>query len=131
MLGWLVSSLGIGLLRNSASNAAGQIGRRIAIFATLAALWVTALGFLIAALTVWLVGAIGVIAGLVIMAAGLAIVGLALYLGSSLSARRKPTPVENVATAVGTGLVGAEIGSLGSLAVIAAAGFLLARQMHR
>ena len=97
-------------------------------------MWLAALAFAVAALAVWLSAELGVIAACAVIAGGLAVVGLTIQIGLMLGARRRvrrmPKPLAGPSSGLG-GSPDANIGGLGSLAVVAIAGYLLSRQLFR
>ncbi|MCR4282273.1 MAG: hypothetical protein NUV72_04510 [Bauldia sp.] len=136
LLGWLISAIGGAALKGEVSAMAQRAGRRTILYALAVVLWLTACGFAIAAFTVWLAGQLGVIAACTIIAAALAVIGLALQLGLAFTAsRRNERSVEKVLAALAAqaeppAAVG-EGSALGSLALVAILGWLLARQVSR
>lgn len=134
MLGRLISTIGLSALKNQVTTAAERTGRRAGLYALAAVLWLTASGFLLAALAVWLTRLWGPIAAYAVVAAGLAVVALIVHLIIALSARRRPRS-DFSATLSGLGLVapaGAAAGpgaDIGALAVVAVVGWLLGRRM--
>ena len=90
MLGSLISTIGLSALKNEVTSAAERTGRRAGLYALAAVLWLTAFGFLLAALAVWLTRLWGPIAAYAVVAAGLAVVALIVHLIIALSARRRP-----------------------------------------
>jgi hypothetical protein len=134
LLRWLVSAVGLAALKGEASAIARRVTIRASLTALGAVLWLTALGFAVAALAVLLSAELGVIPACAIIAGGLAVVGLAILVGLRLGAgrrrRRMPKPLAGLSSGLG-GSPGADIGGLGSLAVIAIAGYLLGRQLFR
>jgi hypothetical protein len=135
ILRWLISAIGFTALKGEASSIARRVGRRATLVALLALLWLTAFGLALAALTAWLSDELGVIAACAIMAAGLTVTGLAIQLALVLGNGRKPQsgfnfPIPGL-TANPDGAPGAEGANLGSMAVVAIAGYLLGRQLFR
>jgi hypothetical protein len=135
ILRWLISAIGLAALKGEASSIARRVGRRAIVVALLALVWVTAGGFALGALAVWLSGELGVIAACAIIAAGLAVIGLGIQLALVLGARRQApsrfsVPLADLgANAKGTLLPdGADLSSMALLGII---GYLLGRQLFR
>ena len=135
-LGSLLSAIGLAALK-AEIRAAGQ---RIAVAAISGLLLLTAICFAIAALTVWLAGEIGAIWALLVIAGGFLVLALIVQGVARLTADRpryrppparpapsSPPPVEPQ-PANRTVPPGSEIGTV---AIVALVGFLLARQMLR
>lgn len=133
MLGQLISAVGLAALKGEAAAAAQRAGKRTALYVLAVILWVTALGFLVAALTIWLAGKLGAVAACVIVAAALAVIGLAVQLGLMLTSRRRRQSGINLSAPglSATGQAGGVGSDIGSLAVVAVIGWLLGRQMTR
>jgi hypothetical protein len=91
ILRWLISAIGFAALKGEASTLARNVGRRAAVVVLLALVWVTAIGFALGSLTVWLSHEFGMVAACAIIAAGLAVIGLGVQLAVMLRARRKPS----------------------------------------
>jgi hypothetical protein len=103
--------------------------------AFLALVWVTAGGFALGALAVWLSGELGVVAACAIIAAGLAAIGLGIQLALVLGARRKAQsglnlPLADLASS-GNGALFPDDADLSSMAFVGIVGYLLARQLFR
>jgi hypothetical protein len=133
MLGHLISAIGLTALRDEAAAAAQRAGKRTALYVLVAILWLVALGFLVAALTVWLAGLFGAVAACVIIAAALVVVGLAVQIGLMLTSRRRRRSEINLSLP-GLSATGSATGTgsdIGALAVVAIVGWLLGRQMTR
>lgn len=135
ILRWLISAIGLAALRGEASTLARGVGRRAAVVALLAVVWMTAIGFALGSLAVWLSHELGVVAACAIVAAGLAVIGLGVQLAVVLSGRRKPSdgikfPLGEIGSSgIGTPLPGGT--NLSAMAVVAIAGYLLGRQLFR
>jgi hypothetical protein len=132
MLGRLISTIGLSALKNQVTSAAERTGRRAGLYALAAVLWLTAFGFLLAALAVWLTRLWGPIAAYAVVAAGLAVVALIVHLIIALSARRQPQSDFGAALAGLAAPAGAPAGpgsDIGALAVVAVVGWLLGRRM--
>ena len=123
ILRWLISAIGLAALKGEASTLARNVGRRAAVVVLLALVWVTAIGFALGSLTVWLSHEFGVVAACGIIAAGLAVIGLGVQLAVVLSARRKPSggfkfPLDEISSnGSGTPLPGSA--NLSAMAVVA------------
>ena len=136
--GSLFGALGIAAIKSEAQAAARKLGRRLAFGVATGILAAAAVGFAVAAFTVWLADELGTIWALLVVAAILvALAILVQVIGSSLERRppaarayRPPpiTPLAGVAPAADDVPPGSEIGAM---AVVAALGFLLARQLFR
>jgi len=137
MLHWLISAIGLAALKSEISAMAERAGRRAILYVLIVVLWLTALGFAVATFTIWLSGQLGAIAACGIIAAALAVLGLALQLGLTLSARRRSRPqppsIDMLLAELGKSAGGAatDAGPLGPLALVAVLGWLLGRQMGR
>ena len=133
MIGRLISMFGLAALKGEATAMAERAGKRAALYVLVAILWFAALGFLVAAFTIWLAGELGGLAACAIIAAGLAAVGLIVQVALAITARRRQRSQVNVSvpgfsatgTATGSG------GDIGALAVVAVVGWLLGRQMTK
>jgi hypothetical protein len=138
MLGRLISGLGLVALRNEARAMAERAGKRAALYALAAILWLVALGYLVAAFTIWLSSELGAIAACAIVAAALAAVGLIVQVSLAMSAGRRKRAEGSVslpgfaatdpasdASGSGSG------GDIGVLAFVAVIGWRLGRQMTR
>jgi hypothetical protein len=135
ILRWLISAIGLAALKGEASALARGVGRRAAIVVLLAAIWMTAIGFALGSLAVWLSDELGVVAACGIIAAGLAVIGLGVQLAVVLSDRRKPrggfkSPLGEIGSnGIGAALPGGA--NVSAMAVVAIAGYLLGRQLFR
>jgi hypothetical protein len=135
ILRWLISAIGFAALKGEASNLARGVGRRAAVLALLAAVWLAAIGFALGSLVVWLSHEFGIAAACAIMAAGLAVIGFGVQLAVVLSARRKPSgalkfPLGEIrSNGIGAALPGGT--NVSAMAVVAIAGYLLGRQLFR
>ena len=131
-LGSIISGLGFAALKGEVSAAAERAGKRAGLYVLLGVLWLAALGFLFAALTIWLTQMFGGIAACAIIAAALAVLGLIVQVVLMMGARKRPARSEvnlNIpglnATASGAPT------DIGALAVVAIVGWLIGRQMTR
>ena len=134
LLRWLISVIGLAALKGEVSAIAGRVTVRALLAALVSVLWLTASGFAVAALTVWLTAKLGVIVACAIVAAGLAVIGLAIQFGLMLSARRHRSRMAKVLEGLAPGPAanpGPDLGGLGSMAIIVVAGYLLGRQLFR
>jgi len=132
MLGRLISTIGLTALKNEVTTAAERTGRRAGLYALATVLWLTAFGFLLAALAVWLTRLWGPIAAYAVVAAGLAVLALIVHLILALSARRRPQTDFSAALSGLAAPAGAAAGpgaDIGALAVVAVVGWLLGRRM--
>lgn len=149
----LLSAFGLAAVKAEARRAAQNFGKQAAIAAATGLLVLAALGFALAALTVWLAGEVGTIWALLIVAGGLLVIAAILQLAVRMSARRRPTyrayapppPGFTAAAGPSTGAPPpggftfsattgdeAPTGSfVGSAAIVALVGFLLARQLGK
>jgi hypothetical protein len=133
MLGHLISALGLAALKGEATAAAQRAARRTAAWVAIGILWVAAVGFLIAALTIWLAGWLGGIAACVIIAAAFVVIGLIVQIAMAMTSRRRQRTEFNL-SAPGLSASGSASGpatDIGALAVIAVVGWLLGRQMTK
>jgi hypothetical protein len=135
VLRWLISAIGFAALKGEATSMARRAGRRAVIIALLVLVWVTALGFALAALAVWLSAMLGAAAACAVIAGGLAVVGLVAQVSLVLSDRNKPAspgislPFPDLTNADGS--PNPEASSLGAMAIVGIAGYLLGRQLLR
>ena len=135
ILRWLISAIGFAALKGEASSIARRAGRRAIVMALLALIWVTAGGFALGALAVWLSGELGVVPACAIVAAALAVIGLGVQLALVLGARRKAQsgfspPLADLASN-GKGTLFPDGADLSSMALVGIVGYLLARQLFR
>ena len=142
MLGVLAKAVGLAFAKEQAEAAMRRTARKVALGAAMAFFLALAFGFGLAAFTVWLSRRVGTIDALTIVAAAALAVALIFYVIVALSERQKPVrraaamppPVAetfadiNVGSRTSTPPAGSE---LGSIAVIALVGFVLARQLWR
>jgi hypothetical protein len=138
MLGRLISGLGFAALKNEAAAMAERAGKRAALYTLAGILWLVALGYLVAAFTIWLSSELGAIAACAIVAAALAAVGLILQVSLAMTAKRRKRAEVSVSipgfTATDTAPGGSASGSggdIGALAFVAVIGWLLGRQMTK
>jgi hypothetical protein len=133
LLRWLISAIGFATLKGEVSQAVGRTVRRALLAAVIGVLWLIAFGFAIAALAVWLAEMLGPAAACAIIAAALAVIGLALQLVLALSGKRKPPPAATPFAGLGNGAEGTPLEgqSLASIALIGVLGYLVGRQIFR
>lgn len=131
MLGRLISTIGLSALKSEITSAAERTGRRAALYAVAAILWLTTIGFLLAALAIWLTGLWGPIAACAAVAGGLAVLALIVHLVLALSARRRPRSDFGATLGLSTpaGAAARPGGDIGALAIVAVVGWLLGRRM--
>jgi hypothetical protein len=133
MLGRLISTIGLSALGNEVADAAGRTGRRAGLYVAAGVLWLTALGFLLAALTIWLTSLWGAIAACAAVAGALAVIALVLHLVIAMSARRRPQADFSALLAGLSAPAGPSAGpgggDLGALAIVALVGWLLGRRI--
>jgi hypothetical protein len=140
----LLSAIGFAAIKNEAQAAARKMSRRFAFGIAVGILALTAVGFAVAAFTVWLAGELGVIEALLIVAGIMLVLAVIVQLvGSALDRRGRPAariiyraapppppPMAPLAEAGAEEAVppGSE---LGAMAVVAVVGFVLARTLFR
>jgi hypothetical protein len=143
----LLSAMGLAAVKAEARRAAQNLGKQAAIAGATGLLVLAAAGFALAALTVWLAGEVGTIWALLVVAGGLLVLAAILQLAVRLAGRRKPVryraayvpppafaaspPPEASPFAAATGEPPPTGSVLGSAAIVALVGFLLARQLGR
>jgi uncharacterized YccA/Bax inhibitor family protein len=143
-IGPLLAALGVAAIKNEAKASARRAARRMAFAAATGLLVVLAFGFALAAFTVWLAGAVGAIAALSIVAAGALVLALIVHVagkaGEPARSRSYGAAAGPLGAAAAAGAeAGAEAGeegppagsTVGSMAVIALVGFILAQQLSR
>ena len=143
MLGSVLSAIGLAALKIEARAIAQRVARQAALGVATGLLVLTALGLALAALTVWLAGLIGTIWALLAVAGGLLLIAAILQIVARAgSPRRRPRPADAPPPRRPAPREPEEESAqdpeqpppgsaLGSVAVVAVAGFLLARQMFR
>jgi len=134
LLHWLLQAASLAALRGEAAEIAHRASRRVMLTAIAGLLWVLVAGFLLGALVIWLSGKVGPIYACAIVAGAFAVVALILHLIAARLARHQPwarfkAHVRELVEAAGNGAV--EEGTLGALAVIALAGFILGSRGRR
>jgi len=141
-IGRIITALGLAVLRAELRLIVQRAAMRVATAAIAGLFLLVAAGFLVAALTVWLAAELGTIYALLIVAAIFVVVAGIVFLLGRMQGRRRPAyqprpaaaPVAEPKAPAGAAPSADEppLGSeLGSMAVVALAGFMLARQMLR
>jgi hypothetical protein len=133
MLRWLISTIGVTALKGEVSAMVKRASRRAALAAVAFLLWLIAFGFALAAFVVWLSAQLGGIGACAIVAGIFAVLGLGIQIGLAIGSRRRSetrSPLAGLATGLDKEL-GVNAGSLGSMAVVALAGYLLGRRLFR
>ena len=135
ILRWLISAIGLAALKGEATSIARRASRGAMLAALLAAIWLTAFGLGLAALTVWLSVQVGVAAACAIVAGALAVIGLVAQVALALRSQKKSEsgiglPFSGL-TANPDGTPNADTSNLGAMAVVGIAGYLLGRQLLR
>jgi hypothetical protein len=130
LLRWLISTIGLAALKGEATAIARRAARRAMLFVVLMIVWLAAVGFAVAALTIWLAGMLGGLAACCILAGVLLLIGLALLLGISLSSRSRERVTANLGGAM-PNLGTPDLTTFASIAAIAVAGYLVGRQIFR
>lgn len=135
ILRWLISAIGFAALKGEATSIARRASRRAMTVVLLGVVWLVALGFALAALAVWLSATLGAAVAFAIIGGGLAAIGLLAQVALILSDRNAsassgagfPFPgLTNI-----DGSPSPEASSLGAIAVVGIAGYLLGRQLLR
>ena len=134
----LLRVAGLAALTGQAQAAAQRAARRAALGAATALLGLLAFGVALAAFTVWLSGKVGTIEALAIVAAAFLVLAvIAQGVAAGMRGRRSPQrpaftasvpPLGETFRADGAPPAGSE---LGSMAVIALVGYVLAQQLRR
>jgi hypothetical protein len=127
MLGGLLSTLGLAALKGEVTAMARRSARRAALLAAAAVLWLTAFGFALAAVTVWLSRVLGVVTALAMVAAALAVVALVVHLILASTGRRPASSPRAGPAGAATG----EGNSLVWLAGAGLAGYIIGRALSR
>jgi hypothetical protein len=135
LLRWLISAIGFATLKGEVSAMVQRAAQRAVLMLMVLLLWLGAFSFALAALAVWLSSELGPIAAYGIIAGGFAIIGIFIQIGLAVSAnnRKKAAPKISIPgfTPNADGTQTPDVANLGSMAVIAIAGFLLGRQIFR
>ncbi|HMN85937.1 MAG TPA: hypothetical protein PKA74_08135 [Bauldia sp.] len=145
-MGSLLAALGTAAVTNGVKASARRAARRAAFAAATGLFLAIAFGFALAALTVWIAGELGIIAALLIIAGGALVVALIVYVAGNAATDARPARARvsaadsPFAAAAAAGVEAGEesaagvppAGStVGSMAVIALVGFILAQQLLR
>jgi len=133
MLRWLISTIGVTALKGEVSAMIKRASRRAALTAVAFLLWLVAFGFALAAFVVWLSAQLGGIAACAIVAGIFAVLGVVIQIGLAIGNRR-PAQTRSTLAGLAPGLekeLGVNAGSLGSMAVVALAGYLVGRRLFR
>ena len=135
ILRWLISAIGFAAIKGEATSIARRAGRGARVMALLALTWVTAFGFGLTALTVWLSAEVGVAAACAIVAGALAVIGLVVQVAMALRSQKKSEPGLSLPfpglTASPDGAPSRDTSNLGAMAMVGIAGYLLGRQLFR
>lgn len=142
VFGALAKAIGLAVAKQQAEAAVRRTVRKVALGATMAFFLALAFGFGLAAFTVWLSRRVGVVDALIIVAVAALAIALIVYLIGVLSQKKKPVRRAAVAPPpAAETLADIDIGvtaktppagsELGTMAVIALVGFVLARQLWR
>ena len=129
ILRWLLSAVDLIGLKGEASTMMRRVRRGALLVALVILLWLTAFGFAVAALALWLASELGGIAACAILAGALSVIGLGIQL--VLGARRKPNSRSNLCSPGQVFNTGAKTSAFGSIVIIAVVGYLLGRQTLR
>jgi uncharacterized membrane protein (DUF485 family) len=133
MLRWLISTIGVTALKGEVSAMVKRASRRAALAAVAFLLWLIAFGFALAAFVLWLSAQVGAIAACGIVAGIFAVLGIGIQIGLAIGGRRR-TETRSPLAGLAAGLdkeLGVNAGSLGSMVVVALAGYLLGRRLFR
>lgn len=138
----LLTTLGIAALKGEVDRRVQRVVRQVAFGAATGFFALLAVGFGLAALTVWIAGELGVIPALCIVAGGaLAMAIIVQIVAAATNDRPARRPVRPLAEPVGIVSERPAVAEnaeeppqgavAGAMALVAAAGFLLARQLFR
>jgi Ca2+/H+ antiporter len=147
----LLSAFGLAAVKAEARRAAQNFGKQAAIAGATVLLVLTAVGLALAALTVWLAGEVGTIWALLIVAGGLLVIAAILQLVVRMQSRKpashraawapRPSftatndpgapPPGGVSFSATTGEAPPMGSVIGSAAIVAIVGFILARQLGK
>ncbi len=140
-LGALLSALGLAAVKAEARATARRIGLQAAVAGVTGLLLLAAIGFALAALTVWLAGEVGTIWALLIVAGGLIVIAAIVQVVARIIGKRRPVrrpfvapppppPPDPFRTAQEPppSPMGVVVGAVATVAIV---GFLLARQLTR
>ncbi len=139
MLGQLLAAFGTAAIRGEIQSTVSRLRLRAILIGAAAAMWLLAIGFALAAFTVWLAGQVGPIAACLILAAVFAAIAIGAHV-AMIMLRRRGTPLTTVLSRAmaplkqaadegATGSKPGEAASVGSLLVLAAAGYVLGRYL--
>lgn len=131
MFRWVVSSIGLAVLKGEVSAMAQRAARRGALYAVMLILWLFALGFALLAFTVWLSTVVGVIWACVILAGIFALLAVVMQVSLNLTKNRPAetaSPLAGIAGATAAATGGGNF--LGALAIVGVLGWLLGRQLN-
>lgn len=133
MLSRLLSAVGLAALEGELAAMVRRARRRAILLAAAMLLWVVAIAFALATLTIWLAGELGPIAASGIMAGAFAVVALILQIAASAQARRRrpPPSIGALFQEAAAGKDGADGTTFGLLAIVTVAGYLLGRNLFR
>lgn len=125
ILRWLISAIGFAALKDEIRRAT-----RRAILATVAiVLWLMALGFGLAALTVWLASLWGPIAACGIVAGVFVVAAVVIQISLAATKRKRPAPAPLAGLTAASAMP--ELGVAGAIAGAALVAYLLGRQFFR
>jgi len=133
MLSRLLAAVGLAALEGELAAMVRRARRRAILLAAAVLLWVVAIAFALATLTIWLAGALGPIVASGIMAGAFAVVALILQIAASAQARR-PRPPPSIGAlfqGAAAGKDGGDGTTFGLLAIVAVAGYMLGRHLFR
>ncbi len=134
LLRWLLSTIGLAALKGEITAFAKRAGRCALLVAIAGVCWLIAFGFALGALVVWLSSKVGPIGACGIVAAAFIVLALVLQLALTLTANLRrddpPSPLAGL-TGLEEGGLGASAGSLGSMVIVAVAGYLIGRRIFR
>ena len=125
LLRWLISAIGFAALKDEIR----RVTRR-AILATVAiVLWLIALGFGLAALTVWLATIVGPIAACGIIAGAFVVIALIIQISLAVTKRKRAAAAPLAGITAASAMP--ELGVAGAIAGAALVAYLLGRQFFR
>ena len=135
LLRWLISAVGFAALKGEVSGIVQRAAQRAVLMLMVLLLWLGAFSFALAALAVWLSSELGPIAAYGIIAGGFAVIGIAIQVGLAISARSRKRAAPKMSipgfTTSADGTHTPDVANLGSMAIVAIAGYLLGRQIFR
>ncbi len=133
--GPLLAALGVAAIKSEVRATARRVGRRVALGAVTALLMLLAFGFALAAFAVWLSGEVGAVVALIIVAAGALVLALIIRGVAMLADRQRPyrpataPPLAETLAGEGAGEEPPAGSAMGSMAVVALVGFILAQRL--